>query len=113
MTLAKSVTAVAIAKGAGGQRFNLNPRIKDYALKAMTWAKLKFACGFGAAILLAGSAVTVAVAEKGTTTLHSLNPVALLKKTVAAREKIKSGEMEFIVSLDMISNGISRQIMRC
>jgi RNA polymerase sigma factor (sigma-70 family) len=61
VVLAKSVTAMAIAKGAaaGGSTIIL---VKG-ALKAMTWAKLKFACGIGAAVLLAGSVVTVAVSN--------------------------------------------------
>ncbi|HTX22225.1 MAG TPA: sigma-70 family RNA polymerase sigma factor [Candidatus Aquilonibacter sp.] len=59
--LAKTATAVALAKGAtaGGSIMIL---VKG-ALKAMTWVKMKFACGMGVAILLVGSVVTVAVAN--------------------------------------------------
>ena len=62
----------------------------------MTWAKLKFACSLCTAVLLVGSAVTVAVAEKDNS--PQPDPVVLLKKVAAARERIKSGEMEFIVA---------------
>ncbi len=91
--LAKTATTVALAKGAaaGGSTLIL---VKG-ALKAMTWAKLKFACGVGAAVLLAGSTISIAVA---TTNSGEPDPVALLKKVASAREKIKSGEMEFIVA---------------
>ena len=94
VALAKTVTAVALTKGAaaGGSIVIL---VKG-ALKAMTWAKLKFACSLCTAVLLVGSAVTVAVAEKDNS--PQPDPVVLLKKVAAARERIKSGEMEFIVA---------------
>ncbi len=60
--LAKTVTAVALAKGAAATGSTLT--LVKGALKAMTWAKLKFACGFGAAVLLAGSVVTTVVTSK-------------------------------------------------
>jgi RNA polymerase sigma factor (sigma-70 family) len=93
VALAKTVTVIAVAKGAaaGGSTLIL---VKG-ALKAMTWAKLKFACGFGAAVLLAGSAITVVVEDKNS---RQPDPVVLLKKVAAAREKIESGEMDFIVA---------------
>lgn len=93
VALAKSVTAVAIAKGVAASGSTLV--LAKGVLKAMAWAKMKFAFGFGAAILLAGSAITVAVADKNS---GQPDPVALLKKVAAARNKIKSGEMEFLVA---------------
>jgi RNA polymerase sigma factor (sigma-70 family) len=93
VTLAKAVTAVAIAKGAAASGSALI--LVKGALKAMTWAKMKFACGIGTVALLAGSAITIAVVNANS---GQPDPVALLKKVAAAREKIKSGEMEFIVA---------------
>jgi RNA polymerase sigma factor (sigma-70 family) len=59
VALAKTVTAVALAKGVAASASTLT-LIKG-ALKAMAWANAKFACGIGAAVLLAGSVVTIAV----------------------------------------------------
>jgi RNA polymerase sigma factor (sigma-70 family) len=89
--LAKVVTAIAMAKGAAASTSTLT-LIKG-ALKIMAWTKMKFACGVGAGLLLAGSVVTVAIAGKNP---KQPDPVALLKGVAAAREKIKSGEMEFL-----------------
>jgi RNA polymerase sigma factor (sigma-70 family) len=61
VALAKSVTAVALLKGAAASGSTLI--LVKGALKAMTWAKLKLACGIGAAVVLAGSVVTVAVSN--------------------------------------------------
>ncbi|MGH7952631.1 MAG: sigma-70 family RNA polymerase sigma factor [Limisphaerales bacterium] len=94
VALAKTATAVALAKGATASTSTLT-LIKG-ALKAITWTKYKFAVGIAAGLLLAGSAVTIAVTEKNSSAQP--DPVALLKKVAAAREKIKSGEMEFIVA---------------
>src|ERR1017187_2572433 len=59
VALAKSVTAMAIAKGAAASSSTLV--LVKGTMKIMTWVKLKFAVGIGAAALLAGSVVTVAV----------------------------------------------------
>ena len=59
VALAKSVTAVAIAKGAAASGSTL--MLVKGVLKAMGWLKLKFVCGIGAAILLVGSVVTVTI----------------------------------------------------
>jgi RNA polymerase sigma factor (sigma-70 family) len=92
-TLAKTATAAAIAKGtAAGSSL---VALADAASKAMAWAKIKFACGIGAAVLLAGSVITVAVADKYPA---QPDPVALLRRVAAARENIKSGEMEFLIA---------------
>jgi len=93
VALAKSVTAVAIAKGAVASGSTLT--LVKGALKAMTWAKMKLACSVGVSVLLAGSAITVAVADRNPS---QPDPVALLKTVAAARETIKSGEMEFVVA---------------
>jgi hypothetical protein len=89
--LAKTATAVALAKSAtaGGSVLAL----AKAASKTMAWAKMKFACGVGAAVLLAGSLITVAATDKNP---NHPDPVALLKGVAAARENIKSGEMEFL-----------------
>gem|GEM_PF-2067299 len=92
--LAITVTAVAIAKGVAASSSTLI--LVKGALKAIAWAKYKFVACTAAGLLLAGSVVTVAVAEKDNSA--EPDPVALLKKVAAAREKIKSGEMEFIVA---------------
>ncbi len=91
--LALKISAVAVAKGAAAGTSTL--ALVKGALKLMAWPKLKFACGFGAAILLAGSTVTIVIADKNS---GSPDPVALLKRVAAARERIKSGEMEFVVA---------------
>jgi RNA polymerase sigma factor (sigma-70 family) len=57
--LAKSVTAIAIAKGAAASGSTLV--LVKGALKAMAWTKLQYALVIGAAVLLAGSVVPVAV----------------------------------------------------
>jgi RNA polymerase sigma factor (sigma-70 family) len=57
VTLAKSVTAVAIAKGAAASGSTLM-LVKGTA-KMMTWMKLKFALGVSVAMLLAGGAVAI------------------------------------------------------
>jgi len=64
--LAKCVTAVAIAKGAAASNSTLT--IIQGALKIMAWTKIKTAVviAVGVALLLAGGAITVGVARKGT-----------------------------------------------
>src|SRR5437762_8780569 len=61
MVLAKSVTAVAIAKGAAASASTLT-LIKG-ALKLMAWTKLKTATVVGASVLLATGTATVVVRE--------------------------------------------------
>jgi RNA polymerase sigma factor (sigma-70 family) len=56
--LAAAITATAI-KGSTVAASTL--ALVKGTLQAVTWAKVKFACGIGAALLLAGSVVTVAV----------------------------------------------------
>jgi RNA polymerase sigma factor (sigma-70 family) len=95
VALAKSVTAVAIVKGAAAGISTL--ALVKGTMKMMVWAKMKFAAVLGAGLLLAGSAVTVAIVDKSANS-DQPDPVALLKNVAAAREKIKSGEMEFVVA---------------
>jgi RNA polymerase sigma factor (sigma-70 family) len=61
VALAKSVTAVAIAKGAAASTSTLT-LIKG-ALKIMAWTKIKTAIIAGAAVLLAAGTITVTVHE--------------------------------------------------
>lgn len=91
--LAKTATAVALAKSAtaGGSVLALTKA----AWKTMVWAKMKFACGVGAAVFLTGSVIALVATGK---TPRSPDPVALLKGVAAAREVIKSGEMEFLIT---------------
>ncbi len=91
--LAKTVTVMALAKGAtaGGSVLAL----AEAASKAMVWAKIKFAGGLGAAVLLAGSVISVALTDKKP---EQPDPVAMLKEVATAREKIKSAEMEFLLT---------------
>jgi len=57
VALAKSVTAVAIAKGSTAAVSTLT--LVKGTMKTMTWLKFKFALGISMGILLAGGAVTV------------------------------------------------------
>jgi RNA polymerase sigma factor (sigma-70 family) len=59
VALAKSVTAVAIAKGAAASVSTF--ALVKGTLKIMIYAKLKLVAGIGAAVLLAGGIITVAV----------------------------------------------------
>jgi len=59
--LAKSVTAVAIAKGAAASASTLT--LVKGTMKMMTWLKLKFALGSGVALLVTVGAVTVTFSE--------------------------------------------------
>jgi RNA polymerase sigma factor (sigma-70 family) len=57
--LAKAVTAIAMAKGVAASGSTLI--LVKGALKIMAWGKLKIICGFGVAVLLAGSVVGIYV----------------------------------------------------
>jgi RNA polymerase sigma factor (sigma-70 family) len=88
--LAGSVAAGALLKGAAGAASTL-AMVKG-TIKAMTWIKLKMAAA-GAAIALA--AATVAIMAGNRQPSGPPDPVDLLKKVAQARQKIRSGEMEF------------------
>ncbi|HEV2330080.1 MAG TPA: hypothetical protein VGY56_14960 [Verrucomicrobiae bacterium] len=91
--LAKTTTTIALSKGAAAT-VSITTFVNG-ALKAMTWAKMKVACGVGMAVLLTGSIITVAVANKNPA---QPDPITLLKWVAAAREKINSGETEYLVA---------------
>lgn len=55
------------------------------------------ALGVAAGVLLAGCTMAVAMADNGIDSGQP-DPIALLKNVAVAREKIKSGEMEFVVA---------------
>jgi RNA polymerase sigma factor (sigma-70 family) len=61
VALAKSVTAVAIAKGAAATALTLT--LVKGTMKTMALIKLKFALGISAALLLAGGAATVVLSK--------------------------------------------------
>jgi RNA polymerase sigma factor (sigma-70 family) len=63
VALAKTVTAVALAKGAAASASTLT--LIQGALKIMAWTKAKTAIVAGAIVLLVGGAVTVAVSDVG------------------------------------------------
>src|ERR1017187_3608631 len=71
VALAKSVTAVAIVKGAIAAASTLT--LVKGTIKVMTYAKLKLAIGVTAVILFAGGAVTVALSDGGTQTSSPAN----------------------------------------
>jgi|GEM_PF-857926 len=58
VALTKTVSAVALAKGAAASTSTLT--LVKGALKAMSWAKVKFACGIGAAALMISVPILVA-----------------------------------------------------
>jgi hypothetical protein len=93
--LVATVTATAAAKGAVASGSTL--ALAKGALKAITWAKYKFALGLATSTLLVASTITIAVADKSGDSGQP-NPVELLKKVAVAREKITSGEMEIQVA---------------
>jgi RNA polymerase sigma factor (sigma-70 family) len=76
VALAKSVTAVAIAKGSMAADSTLT--LVKGTMKMMTWLKLKFALGVGVAALLAGGVATVALSQT------SSGDKLILNKVVAA-----------------------------
>ncbi len=62
VALAKSVTAVAVAKGAAVSGSTLT--LVKGAMKMMTWIKIKFALGFCVVALLVGGAATIALSGR-------------------------------------------------
>ena len=86
VALAKSVTAVALTKGAtvGGSTSAL---VKG-TMKMMTWLKLKFVAGVGAAVLLAGTAATVAISQSAS--FGSVTPQQIAKQSEDAYAALSS-----------------------
>jgi RNA polymerase sigma factor (sigma-70 family) len=76
MTLAKSVTAVAIVKGSIAAVSTLT--LVKGTMKTMTWLKIKFAVFVGTIALLAGGAATVAISQ--TNNDDKLTPPEIFKK---------------------------------
>jgi len=62
VALAKSVTAVAIAKGAAASGSTL--ALVKGTMKLMTWIKLKLLVGVSVCVILAGGAITIALSAK-------------------------------------------------
>jgi RNA polymerase sigma factor (sigma-70 family) len=73
VALAKSVTAVALAKGTAASASTLT--LVKGTMKIMTWMKIKFAVGITAAILITGGVATVALS--GSTNNSNTNNSAL------------------------------------
>ena len=86
VALAKSVTAAAMTKGAtvGGSTLAL---VKGTMIK-MTCLKLKFAAGVGVAVLLAGSAATVAISHSSGN--NKLTPQQIAKQAQDAYAALSS-----------------------
>jgi len=84
--LAKSVTAVAMAKGTVASISTLT--LVKGTLKIMTCAKLKLAIGITAGILLAGGAVTVAISQTGSN--NKLAAQAIIKASQDAYTALSS-----------------------
>jgi RNA polymerase sigma factor (sigma-70 family) len=84
--MAKSITAVAVAKGAAASGSTLT--LMKGALKIMAWTKAKMAVvsGVGLALLLAGGAITVGLAEKGAS--DKSTPAEILHKVQASYDAL-------------------------
>jgi RNA polymerase sigma factor (sigma-70 family) len=76
MALAKSVTAVAVAKGVAASSSTLT--LVNAAVKMTTWTKLQVALGLSAAVLLTGGALTAAFSGDPT---DKLSPSQILDAT--------------------------------
>ncbi|HEY5345247.1 MAG TPA: sigma factor-like helix-turn-helix DNA-binding protein [Verrucomicrobiae bacterium] len=86
VALAKSVTAVAIAKGAAASGSTLI--LVKGTMKMMTWLKLKFAIGVSAVILLAGATVSVALSNKNADDKTDPAAVEILNKVFASYDSL-------------------------
>ena len=84
--LAKSITAVAIAKGAAAAVSTLT--LVKGTMKMMTWIKLKFALGAGVAALLAGGVFTIALAQSNS--VDNLPPKEIVKKALVKYASLTS-----------------------
>ena len=67
------------------------------ATKALAWAKLKLMAGFAAGAVLVGGSVTVAV-MRDDAGRRPPDPAKMLKNIWAERNRLKSGEVEFVVA---------------
>ena len=80
LALAKSVTAVAAAKGSMAAASTLT--LVKATMKTMNWMKLKFALGASMAVLIAGGVATIALSEINNDT--KLTPQEIAKSSQAA-----------------------------
>lgn len=97
VALAKSVTAVAIAKGAAASGSTLI-LVKE-VLKIMTHAKLKLAIGITAGILLVGGATTMVISQ--TTAGDKLTPQEIAKQSQDAYAALMSYSDSGTVVIEM------------
>ena len=95
IALANLVSGAAIAKGAAASFSTVT--LTKTASKAITWAKYKLAVGVASSCVVLGTVATIATIETGGNS-GAPDPLALLKNVAAARERIKSGEMEFVTA---------------
>jgi RNA polymerase sigma factor (sigma-70 family) len=102
VALAKSVTAVAIAKGAAASGSTLI-LVKE-ALKIMTHAKLKLAIGITAGILLVGGATTMVISQ--TTGDDKLTPQEIAKQSQDAYAALMSYSDSGTVVTEMAGKNI-------
>jgi RNA polymerase sigma factor (sigma-70 family) len=93
--LAGAIGAAAASKGAAAGVPVL--ALVKGVTKALAWAKLKLIAGFAAGAVLVGGTVTVVVvrADAGG---RPPDPAKLLKNIWAERNRLKSGEVEFVVA---------------
>lgn len=84
-----AISAMAVAKGSAVTASTL--AVAKATLKMMAWVKFKFALGLGAAILLAGGAVTIALSDKAAdSNTGNLTPLEVLKKIQAKYASLSS-----------------------
>src|ERR1019366_6185857 len=102
VTLAKSVTAVAIVKGAAVSGSTLT-LVKE-TLKIMTHAKLKLAIGITAGILLVGGATTMVISQ--TTGDDKLTPQEIAKQSQDAYAALMSYSDSGTVVTEMAGKNI-------
>jgi RNA polymerase sigma factor (sigma-70 family) len=84
--LAMTVKTVAIAKGAAAGVSTLT--LVKGTMKTISWLKLKFAMGVGAAVLLTGGVVTVAISQTGSN--EHLTPPEIFKRAQNAYASLTS-----------------------
>jgi RNA polymerase sigma factor (sigma-70 family) len=96
VALAKSVTAVALAKGAAVSSSTLT--LVKGTMKMMTWLKMKFAMAWGSAIVVAGIATSVLLAGNNSTETQNMPTEAQLRQLFDSVAKLAPDKMR-VVSL--------------
>ncbi|HEX5399294.1 MAG TPA: sigma-70 family RNA polymerase sigma factor, partial [Verrucomicrobiae bacterium] len=86
VALAKSVTAVAIAKGSIATASTIT--LVKGTMKMMTWLKIKFALTVGTIALIAGGVATVALSQSGSG--DKLTPAEIFQKSKDAYASLSS-----------------------